>query len=135
LTTFESPEFEIQLREVSAEFRERLDMLEGAGQITALARWLTEHALAEIARHCAVRLEEANAAQFVTHLAVALTRLQRGEEAEQSAVVADEIADRVRERKIMRRLMDECERLLDREVPEVEVDYMTVHLCALLEGA
>jgi transcriptional regulatory protein LevR len=121
------------LKAIADEFRERLDMLEESGQITALARWLTESSLARIADELSVALSEENAAQFVTHLAIALDRLQRGEPVEASAVVTDEVAEFPRERAVMRRIMAECEKVLDREVPDAEVDYMTVHLCALVD--
>ncbi|WP_169950463.1 PRD domain-containing protein [Microbispora sp. H11081] len=120
--------------QISAEFAERLDLLEEARQITPLARRLTELAIAEIADELAVTFTEENAAPFVTHLAVALTRLNRFErEAAPSAVVDEEIRDRTREREVIQRVMEECEKLLDREVPESEIAYMTVHLCAILD--
>jgi transcriptional regulatory protein LevR len=134
MTQIEPAEWEQQLREVSTEFRERLDMLEESGQVTSLVRWMTENAVARIAQEFGIRLTEDNASQFVTHMAMALARLQRGDtEAPPSAALADEIADRDRERDLMRRIMDECEEVLDREIPESELDYMTVHLCALVE--
>lgn len=117
---------------VAAEFTERLDMLEESGQLTSLARWLTENALGRIVGELGVQLGEDNAAQFVTHLAIALDRLQRGEAIEPSAVVTDEVSEHPREREVMRRVMDECEEVLDRVVPDAEVDYMTVHLAALV---
>lgn len=131
---FESPEFDEQLRELSTEFRERFDLLEETGQVTPLARWLTEHALAEIAQELGVKLDEEKASQFVTHVGIALTRLQRGDgHVSASEVVTQAISDRTRERQVVRWVMDQCEQLLDRKVPDVEVDFMTVHLCALLE--
>jgi hypothetical protein len=134
LTKSEAPGFDEQLRDISGEFRERFDLLEETGQITALARWLAEHALADLARELGIRFTEDNAAQLVTHLGIALTRLQRGDdEVPPSAVVADSIDGHQRERAVMRRVMDGCEALLNREVSDVEVDYMTLHLCALLE--
>jgi transcriptional regulatory protein LevR len=134
MARFESPEFDEQLREISAEFRERFDLLEEGGQITSLARWLTEHALAEIAQDLGLKLDEERASQFVTHVGMALTRLQRGDgEVTVSSVVTEAVGDYARERQVVRWVMDECEQLLDRKVPDVEVDFMTVHLCALLE--
>lgn len=131
---FDSPEFDEQLREISAEFRERFALLEEAGQVTPLARWLTEHALAEIAQDLGVKLDEENASQFVTHVGIALTRLQRGDgELTASEAVTQAVEDRLRERQVVRWVMDQCEQVLDRKVPDVEVDFMTVHLCALLE--
>jgi hypothetical protein len=121
------------VEEISATFADRLDMLEESGQISPLARWLTEHSLARLAEHFGLTLTEDNAAQFVTHLAMALGRLQRGEpEVLASDVVAEEVAQFPREREAMRAIMDESEGVLDRGVPDSEVDYMTVHLCALL---
>jgi transcriptional regulatory protein LevR len=131
----ETAAHDAQIKDVADEFRERLDMLEESGQMTALARWLTENALARIAEELQVRLGEDNAAQFVTHLAIALNRLQRGEAVAPSALVTDEVAEHPHVREVMRRVMDECEEVLDREVPDAEVDYMAVHLCALIEDA
>jgi transcriptional antiterminator len=119
---------------LNTEFTDRLDMLQEAGQITPLARRLTELVLVELAEEFGLVFTEENAAMFVTHLAVALTRLNRREmEAPPSSLVDDEIRSRTREREVMRRVMSECEKLLDREVPESEIAYMTVHLCAILD--
>jgi transcriptional regulatory protein LevR len=134
MTKRQSAALDEQVKLVAAEFAERLGMLEESGQITSLSRWLTENSLARIADELQLRLTEDNAAQFVTHLAIALNRLQRGEAIAPSATVSGEIADYGRERDVVRRVMDECEELLDRAVPDAEVDYMTVHLAALVEG-
>lgn len=116
------------------EFAERLDMLEEAEQITTLARRLTELALADLSVSLGLRFTEDNASQFVTHLAIALARINRGEDAiAMSAVVADEIEGRDREVAAVSRVMRDCEKLLDRSIPESEVAYMTVHLCAMVD--
>lgn len=116
-------------------FRERLDLLEESETISPLARQLTELTLAEIAHDLDVQLTEDNAALFVTHLAAALTRLGRGEpEVAMSVIAEEEIASRERERSVVQRLMRDCAKLLGRAVPESEVSYMTVHLCAILDG-
>lgn len=134
MTETQPAEWEQKVKEVSAEFAERLDMLEESGQVSALARWMTENALARVSEELALSLTEDNAAQFTTHIAMAFSRLQRGEaEAEASDALAEEVAAHPREREIVRRIMAECEPLLERKVPTAEVDYMTVHLCALLE--
>jgi transcriptional regulatory protein LevR len=115
-------------------FRERLEILEESGTISPLARQLTELTLAEIIEELGVELTEENAAPFVTHLATALTRLGRGEaEAPLSAVAEEEIASRPQERALVQRLMKDCAKLLGRTVPDTEVAYMTVHLCAILD--
>ena len=119
---------------IAAEFAERLDMLEESGQVTTLARRLTELCLAELATDLDLTLTEDNAAQFVTHLAIALTRINRGDpELAQSALAAEEIADRPRELEAVTRVMGDAARVLQREIPESEITYMTVHLCALVD--
>lgn len=120
--------------QVAEEFADRLDMLEESDQVTKLSRRLTELALADLASTLGLRFTEDNSAQFVTHLAIALTRINRGDApVEHSAVAEEEIADRSREREAVSRVMHDCARLLEREVPEPEISYMTVHLCAIVD--
>lgn len=119
---------------VRAEFAERFDLLEEAGQVTRLARLLTEYVLTQIAENLGVELTEENAAPFVTHVAIALTRLNRGDQVvAHSAVVEDEIEDRVRETELVVSLLTECEEFLGRPVPRAEAAYVTVHLCAIVD--
>lgn len=120
--------------EVAAEFAERLDLLEESGQVTNLARRLTVLCLGDLATDLGVTLTEHNAAQFVTHLAIALTRINRGDpEIASSVVAAEEIAGRAREHEAVTRVMRDASRLLQREVPESEITFMTVHLCGLVD--
>jgi transcriptional regulatory protein LevR len=120
--------------QVVEEFADRLDMLEESDQVTKLARRLTELALTDLATTLDLRFTEDGSAQFVTHLAIALTRINRGDPpVEVSAVVDEEIAERLREREAMARVMTDCARLLEREVPETEISYMTVHLCSIID--
>ena len=120
--------------QVVEEFAERLDMLEESEQVTKLARRLTELALTDLATSLHLRFTEDNAAQFVTHLAIALTRINRGDPpVEVSPMVDEEIAERHREREAMARVMTDCARLLERDVPDTEIAYMAVHLCAIVD--
>ena len=124
---------ELHTREVEDAFSDRFDMLEESGQITALARWMTVNALARIAQDFGLTLTEDNASQFATHVAMAFSRLQRGEEeAPLSEALRDEVREHPREREVVRQIMGEAEPVLDRDVPDSEIDYMTVHLCALV---
>jgi transcriptional regulatory protein LevR len=110
----------------------RLDLLERAGEITSRARQLTATAIARIEREFDVRLDESNAAQLVTHLAMALSRLDRRDvETSVPAVVDDELAAYTREFAFSRALLDDLGSQLERPVPEAEVAYMTVHLAVL----
>jgi transcriptional regulatory protein LevR len=111
---------------------DRLDLLERANQVTPLARALTDEAIARIEREFEVVLDEANAAQLVTHLAVALSRLDRDEAlTETPAVVGDELAEYPRELAFVRELLADLGTQVGRRVPDAEVSYLTLHLCAL----
>jgi hypothetical protein len=120
---------------IEAEFQARFDLLEQSGQVTPAARRMTVATLDQLSQETGVGFTEANAAPFATHLVIAFTRLARGEFEEPSAVVADEIHDRAAERDVVDRLMRECSRELGHEIPAGEVDYMTVHLCAIVDEA
>ncbi|MCW2736851.1 PRD domain-containing protein [Nocardioides sp.] len=118
---------------VEAMFQERLDLLEEAHQITPLARRLTEFMVAELAVQFELELDEESGALMVTHLAMALTRLNRGEVAAPvSESLERELAGRVDERDAVARLMQEASEVLGREVPETEILYMTLHLTSLV---
>jgi hypothetical protein len=120
--------------QIADEFRERLDMLEESEQVTNLARRLTEMSVAQLSDELQLILTEDNAAPFVTHLAIALTRINRGDpEIAASAVAEEEIADRQRERDAVNRVMHDCSRLLQREISMSEISYMTVHLCVMVD--
>lgn len=119
---------------IDAELQSRLDLLTSAGEITAQARTLTEDVIRAIATEFDVQLDEENGAQLVTHLAMSLTRLERGTAEEFTiAGVDDEIRGRVREREFSTRTLGRCGEQLAREVPEAEIAYLTLHLCALIE--
>ncbi len=129
-----TPPHDTARTDIRETFRERLDLLEDSGTASALARRLAETALLEITEEFPLELTEENAAPFVTHLVIALTRLHRGEtEAPASEAVDAEIAGRDREKAVIGRIMIGFEDQLGRSVPDSEISYMTVHLCALLE--
>jgi transcriptional regulatory protein LevR len=120
--------------QITEEFADRLEMLEESGQVSKLARRLTELALADLAVDLDLRFTEENSAQFVTHLAIALTRINRGDPPiELSAVAEEEIAERTRERDAVARVMRDCAPVLERTVPDPEISYMTVHLCSIVD--
>jgi transcriptional regulatory protein LevR len=114
-------------------FAERLDLLQESGQITQLARRLTEFMVAELATEFALALDDESGAPMVTHIAMALTRLNRGEEPPAlSKALERELEGKVVERTAITRLMEDAAHALGREVPETEISYMTLHLAALV---
>lgn len=119
---------------IAAEFADRLDMLEDSDQLSRSARELTVDVLASLSARLDVQMTEDNAAQFVTHLAVALTRLARGDDAAPySAVAEDEVRERPRELDAVRAVMADVSRTIDRDVPDSEVNYLAAHVCAVVD--
>lgn len=115
-------------------FADRLSLLEESGQVTGVARRLTEDIIARIEREFDVQLDETNGAQMVTHVAMALSRVQRGDvETEVPAVVEEEIAGCDRERAFVDEIVKDWESKLGQEIPQAEVLYVVIHLCALAQ--
>lgn len=123
-------------RQEASAFSERFDVLEAAGQLDPAVRPLVDSFLTDLESEFGLQLREATASQFATHLAIAFTRLYRQEEtAEASSLVADEIADRLREHRFVTAAVVRREPDLGCKVPQGEIDYMTVHVCALIDNA
>lgn len=116
-------------------FAERFDVLEGAGQLDPHVRPLVETFLDDIGHEFSVQVDESTASQFATHVAVAFTRIFRREnDLAPSDVVAEEITTRGREHDFVTAAIRAREDGLQRVVPQAEIDYMTVHVCALVDG-
>lgn len=116
--------------------RERLDLLERAGVISARARAATVQALGAIEDFGGVPLSDESGAQFVTHLAMALTRVDRDEETPAlPPIVGHEIAGRATEWQFARELAEGWQSHLGRPLPDGEVAYLVVHLSVLRERA
>lgn len=110
---------------------ERLEFLAGAGVITATARLLTSETIARLVERLG-GLDAEDGAPLVTHIAMALTRVERGEpEAELPAVVEAEIRDRVEDRAFAESLAARWREVLRRPIPDSEVQYVVVHLATL----
>ena len=96
---------------------------------------MTEAIVVRIERTFDLQLDQENGALFVTHLAMALSRLQRGQgETEVSGVVEEEIETCEREAEFVQGIVDDCQRELGIAVPPAEVSYMVIHLCAMTQG-
>jgi transcriptional regulatory protein LevR len=111
---------------------DRLQFLADAGVITGTARDLTAESVVRIAARLGASLDAEAAAPLVTHIAMALSRVERGEqEADLPAVVEAEIADLLQERAFAETLARRWGEVLDRTIPESEVLYVVVHLATL----
>lgn len=117
---------------IDAVLQSRLDLLVSAGEITRRAQRLTEEVVGAVAEEFDLQLQEANGAQLVTHVALALTRVERGEpETTAIGAVDEEISAHERQLAFSRRVLGRCSQELGRPVPEAEISYLTLHLCAL----
>jgi len=111
---------------------ERLDLLERGGVVSSTARSATERAWSVIAEFCAAGADDETAGQLVTHLAVALTRLDLKEPApDLPTTVGDEIAGRTAEWRFARELAAGWEADFGQPLPEAEIGYLVVHLSVL----
>jgi len=114
-------------------FRERLDLLEASGQLTHSVREVTEALLGELNRRFGP-LDDDNAGMLVSHLALSLERLQRGELLEPDPLVQSEAIRYPRELAEAAELARLAERLGAGPLPAGEVSFLAIHLRALKES-
>ena len=111
---------------------QRLDLLLTAGQINqTIKEAVVDFALA-VEEKFKLQLNEENAVMLITHLAMALARILRGEEVEG---LAEEALDELRNKKAfqeMPALYLELEKKLTFTIPEAEKNYITLHTCVLV---
>jgi transcriptional antiterminator len=109
---------------------ERLDILSTSGQITEAAKKQTLRAISIVEDEYKIELSENNASAFVTHFAVACTRIQKGEPVSAYRSNIEEAVKRYPE------LYSQSKHLFEGvvgEVPEAEYGFITMYLCAILE--
>lgn len=117
--------------EMVTSLADRLRFLDDAGVITAIARRLTSETIDRLVERLGGLDAEAGA-PLVTHIAMALTRVERGEpEPELPSVVEAEIMDRLEERAFAESLAARWSEVLELPIPDVEVQYVVVHLAAI----
>jgi transcriptional regulatory protein LevR len=109
---------------------ERLDLLTLSEQITEQAKEMTVKAMGIVEDTYRISLDEDNAAAFVTHFAVACTRIERGEPVTSYRA---NIAEAVEQFPELHQHAGALFQGLSREVPEAEVGFITMYLCALLD--
>jgi transcriptional regulatory protein LevR len=115
-------------------FIERLDLLEASQQVSASARAATATFLAECEREFDVVLGEDNGSLLVTHLAMGLTRLERGEPVtEVPDALATEVGSRRHELDWVRDTLQTIGEQLSVVVPPAEVVYVAAHVQAVLQ--
>ena len=110
----------------------RLDLLEDSGVITPEARRVTSATIGRIEAFLLVTLDDESGGPLVTHIAVALSRIERNEPPpELPEIVALEIADRPEELRMAEALAREWQATTGASIPAQEVSYVAAHLAAL----
>jgi hypothetical protein len=117
----------------SLSYTARLDLLESSGVVTPAARSLTESAVRRIFERYPGADPEA-LDRLVTHVAMALTRVDRNEpEVTFPDEIAPELADRHEERALATDLTDSWAAALGRSIPDGERTFLIVHLAVLAD--
>lgn len=114
-------------------FAVRLQLLQESGQVSPAVAELTLEYVKKIEDRFEVQLTEENGAMLVTHLAMALERLQKGEPVgELPPEALAELKAQTEAWAFMSQLAQEVEARLGVTVPEAEIGFLTAHLGALL---
>lgn len=114
-------------------FDARLRILRDAGQIGDQTLKRVKEAVGWLAERQLV-LDEENGAMFVTHLAIALERLQKGEAVEGLAPALLTEVKGSKHCAAGEQIAKELEELWGIVLPESEKGYVMLHLCMLLEA-
>jgi transcriptional regulatory protein LevR len=110
----------------------RLQLLEGHGQIDGAARRAAEEFVGSLAARFGIDPESEGAAMFITHVAVAFTRVRRDESAPAVPhVLVEELSSRTEEKAAVEQIAREMESDIGGPLPDAELFYITAHVCTL----
>ncbi len=110
---------------------ERLDILEAAGEISGEVRDAVILFAQGFEKKYSLMLTEENAAMLVTHLAMALARIKKGEAVE---AMDESSMEEIRQSGIYNELPELYEMLenkLEIRLPDSEKGYIALHACAI----
>lgn len=115
------------------EIYERLDILKMAGQISENTYEQVLRIINYFNQEHLLQINEENGAMFITHLCIALRRM---EQKEAIAGMEEEIYQEIRENSYYSRskeTLTHIEQLLGSTIPPEEKGYLMMHLCVLFE--
>lgn len=113
----------------------RLNLLVDAGEIDESIKEAVTDFIEEIEEDFKVSVDEENGAMLVSHLAMALGRIKRGEEIN---AMDEEIFKEVREAPIytkMPKYYSKVEGRLNITIPQSERDYIALHVSTLVQDS
>lgn len=112
--------------------KQRLDILEMAGEITEAIKNTVISFSESLEEKYSITMDEENGAMLVTHLAMALARIKKGEEVNE---MDDFALEEVKQSKIYNELpkfYKAIEKKLDIEIPESEKGFIALHSIVLV---
>ncbi len=110
----------------------RLNLLVDAGEIDDTIRCSVVEFVKSIEDKYSLKITEENGSMLVSHLAMALGRIKRGEEIQ---TMDEELFAEVKETKTYKELdmfYDTLEENLNIKIPQAEKDFIALHLCTLI---
>lgn len=111
----------------------RLKLLEEAGEIDSDISKAVTNFVKDVEKKFSIEISEDNGAMLVSHLAMALSRIRKGEEVEG---IDEEAFKEVRDRAAYNELgifYKTLEEQLNISIPDSEKDYIALHVCTLID--
>ena len=116
------------------EFDERLNILRSGDVISVTVEALVRKVILRFYERWNIRLTEESGGRMVTHLAMALMRIERKEEI---ASPETDLLDEFRSLEVFSRSVEIIDDLIawtPMELPKAEKDYMIVNICLILDA-
>jgi len=115
------------------EIKYRMDILKEVGQISLDSYEKVEKIINHFLSKHLIEINETNGAMLITHLCIALSRMEKGEKINR---IEEEMFEEVRKNRFFAKAqeaMNEINMILGSEMPIEESGYMMMHLCVLFE--
>lgn len=110
----------------------RLDILNESDEVDEDIKNAVVNFAEDIEKEYSIVINEENGAMLITHVAMALSRIKRGEKIDS---IDEEIFNQVKKTKVysnMPKFYENIEKNLDIKIPESEKGFIALHLCTLI---
>jgi len=110
----------------------RVNVLKDSGQINERTYNIINNFINLLKADYAIELNEENGAMLITHLCIALTRIDKNETVKPvSELIFEELKNDSQFNK-SNEIIKKLEELMNKEIPESEKGYIQMHICVLL---
>lgn len=113
---------------------QRLDILMGAGEINQDINTAVKQFAKNLEEKYSLTMTEENSSMLITHLAMALARIVKGEEINK---MEEFLLNEVKQNKVYGELPEFYEKIqqtLEIEIPESEKGFIALHVCTLISN-